>query len=97
MNRTVERLAQTPGRMGSQSAQRERAHPLCPLRHVHPEDLELTLCEALTDDAKRLPARVDQESFQLHLQFVRAHGLPKGEVTLLSTGGGLSSGSERLL
>jgi hypothetical protein len=84
--------------MESQSTQRERAHPLCPLRHIHLEDLELTMCDALADEERRQQARADQQSFQLHLQFVRAHGLPKGEVTLFSSGGGVwSPGVDRLL
>lgn len=96
MSRAVERAIQMPGHMGSQAAPRERAHPLCALRHLHPEDLELTMCDALIDEEKRLPTRVDQESFELQLQFVLAHGWPKGEVTLLSTGGVSSSGRERI-
>jgi hypothetical protein len=41
---------------------------------------------------------IHQQSFQLHLQFVRAHGLPKGEVTLFASGGGgWSRGVDRLL
>ena len=96
MTQSAERLiTRTPGRMESQPAQRKRAHPFFVLQHLHPEDLELTMCDALTDEEKRLQARADQESFQLHVQFVRAHGLPKGEVTLLSAGGVFYSGVER--
>lgn len=88
MTQSAERLTtRTPGRMQSQPAKRERAHPLCISQHRHPEDLELTMCDALADEEKRLQALADQESFRLHVQFLRAHGLPKGEVTIFVSGG----------
>ena len=44
---------------------------------------------------KRLQARTDAESLQIHAQFVRAHGLPKGKITMLSSAGVFSCGFAR--
>ncbi|HEY4366466.1 MAG TPA: hypothetical protein VGN07_04470 [Steroidobacteraceae bacterium] len=37
-----------------------------------------------------LPAYSDPASFDLHVEFVRAHGLPKGQYTMLYNGAMLS-------
>jgi len=81
------RLVTSPGRLQSKPAARERAHPLCTLQHIDDDDLEQTMCDALTDEEKRLRECDDAVTFQLQRQFIRAHGLPRGEVTTLSPGG----------
>ena len=50
------------------------------------------MCDALTEQEKRVKTRTDTATYRLHLQFMRAHGLPKGELTTLATGGTLVSG-----
>jgi hypothetical protein len=92
----MERLAATaPGRMESQSALRDRKHPLWTLQHFDPDDLNPTLYDALADEEKRRQARIDAAPFQLQVQFVRAHGLPRGEVTMLLPADGFSSRLDR--
>jgi hypothetical protein len=92
MTIAAERLAtQSPGRMESHCLHRALAHPQCTLRHLDPDDLNHTMCDALPEEEKRLLARMDdEESFHLHVQFVRAHGAPQGEFTMLSSGGAMS-------
>ena len=51
--------------------------------------------EALVDAEPRRQVRTDAETFQLQVQFLRAHGLPRGEVTTLYAGGVFLSGVER--
>ena len=53
------------------------------------------MCDALTEQEKRAQTPADAATYRLHLQFMRAHGLPKGEVTTLANGGSLMSGVER--
>lgn len=43
--------------------------------------------DALNDAEQRRQARGDAETFGLQVQFLRAHGLPRGEVTTLYAGG----------
>jgi hypothetical protein len=51
--------------------------------------------DALSDAEQRRPARGDAETFKLQEQFLRAHGLPRGEVTTLFAGGVFLSGVKR--
>jgi hypothetical protein len=51
--------------------------------------------EALSDAEQRRQARGDAQTFQLQVQFLRAHGLPRGEVTTLCAGGVFLSGDKR--
>lgn len=51
--------------------------------------------EAVIDAEPRRQVRIDAETFQLQVQFLRAHGLPRGEVTTLYAGGVFLSGVER--
>ena len=51
--------------------------------------------EVPIDAEQRRQARNDAETFQLQMQFLRAHGLPRGEVTTLYAGGVFLSGVER--
>ena len=53
------------------------------------------MCDALTQQEKRVQTRTDATTYRLHLQFVRAHGAPKGELTTLAAVGSLISGVER--
>jgi len=96
MTMTRERLPSTASRrMASQSAQQDRQRLLCTLQYRSVEDLDKVLRDAAADEERRRQARTDAESFQLHVQFMRAHGLPRGEVTTLSTGGVFVSGVDR--
>jgi hypothetical protein len=54
-----------------------------------------TTDEALSDAEQRRQVRGDAETFRLHVQFLRAHGLPRGEVTTLYAGGVFLSGVKR--
>lgn len=72
--------------MKSHVRRRSRSHPLYPVQAVEPEDLRETMCDALHEDAtKRLLVSADEESYQLHVAFVRAHGPPQGEYTTFRT------------
>lgn len=51
--------------------------------------------DALSDVEQRRRACSDAETFQLQVQFLRAHGLPRGEVTTLCAGGVFLSGLQR--
>lgn len=85
---SMERLSGSAmGYMESPAARRDRKRPLCTLQHLDPEDLDHAMCDALAEDERRPQARTDAETFQLYLQFVRAHGLPKGAITTLSPAG----------
>lgn len=53
------------------------------------------MCDEIDDSDKRLRAATDEESFNLHLHFVRAHGLPKGEFTTFSDGSVATRRAER--
>lgn len=79
-------LTSRPGHMESYPTQRALAHPRCTLQMMDPEDLEQTMCDAVHDDhaVKRLVC-TDADAFRLNLEFVYAHGAPKGEVTTFST------------
>lgn len=92
MTTAAERLTtRSPGRMESHCVQRALAHPHCMLQQLDPEDLNQTMCDAMPEEERRLLTGMDDaESFQLHVQFMRAHGPPKGEFTTLSAGGALS-------
>jgi hypothetical protein len=39
----------------------------------------------LMDEEQRAPARTDASTFRLQQQFMRAHGLPTGQLTTLVT------------
>lgn len=54
-----------------------------PAQRSRPEDMAQTLCDALTDEVQRLQPRTDANTFRLHQQFMRAHGVPRGELTTL--------------
>jgi hypothetical protein len=83
---SMERLMTTlPGHLLSRPAQRARAGSLGTLQQLDCEDLEPATCDALTQEQKRLQLRTDAATFCLHQQFLRAHGLPKGELTTLMT------------
>lgn len=51
--------------------------------------------DALSDAEQRKQARGDAETIKLQVQFLRAHGLPRGEVTTLYAGGVFLSGVKR--
>lgn len=51
--------------------------------------------DPLSDAEQRTQARGDAETFKLQVQFLRAHGLPSGEVTTLFAGGVFLSGVKR--
>lgn len=81
-------ITSRPGHMESHPPQRALAHPRCTLQALYPEDLEQTMCDAIhDDDARKRLVRTDAQAFRLHVEFVHAHGIPKGEVTTFSTVG----------
>jgi hypothetical protein len=81
--------------MESHPTQRVLAHPRCTLQALDPEDLEQTMCDAVhDDDARKRLVRTDAEAFRLHMEFVHAHGIPKGEVTTFSTVGAVVASDE---
>lgn len=87
IERRVERLTTSaPGHLESHSTHRDLAHPCCTLQQLDPEDLQTTMCDLIQEDEKRLAARMDEETYKLHQQFIRAHGMPKGEFTTFSNG-----------
>lgn len=51
--------------------------------------------DGLSIAEQRRQVRGDAETFQLQMQFRRAHGLPRGEVTTLYAGGVFLSGVKR--
>ena len=59
-----------------------------------------TTRHALTDEERRLRARTDTNTFRLQQQFLRAHGAPRGQLTMLVTtsveGGVFLSSLDRL-
>lgn len=85
-------ITSRPGHMESHPTQRALAHPRCTLQALHPEDLEQTMCDAIhDDDARKRLVRTDAQAFRLHVEFVHAHGIPKGEVTTFTTVGEVAS------
>lgn len=46
---------------------------------------EQTRRHALTDEEQRSRTRTDANTFRLQQQFMRAHGMPKGQLTTLVT------------
>lgn len=77
--------ADVPGKMESHPA-----HTVSALQERDPDDLQQTMCEITHENDKRPVARADEEAFRLHLQFMRAHGVPKGEFTTFSNAGSFS-------
>lgn len=57
-------------------------HPRCVLQRLNTNDLGVGMCEVPSDEevSEQL---LDQRTYQLHAQFVRAHGRPSGEVTTM--------------
>lgn len=91
MSIAAERLvANVPGRMESQSARRVLAQPLCTLQEPHPEEFHNTMCDAAHHEYRKLKTRCDEETFELNLAFMRAHGLPRGEITTFSNAGAVA-------
>lgn len=92
MTVAAERLvANIPGRMQSHSARRALAQPQCVLQEQGPEEFHNTMCEAIHHDDRKLRIRNDAEAFRLNTAFVRAHGIPRGEVTTFSNQGSMVS------
>lgn len=88
-------ITRRPGHLESHPTQRALTHPRCALQTLHPEDLEPTMCDAIHDDeARKRLVRTDDETFRLYVEFVHAHGIPKGEVTTFSNGSVLDSGGD---
>jgi hypothetical protein len=75
-------VAKPPGWMESQSSWRPLARPYCTLQELHAE--EHSMCDPLLDDEARRLVRSDPETYRLHLEFVHAHGVPKGCITTFS-------------
>lgn len=71
-----------PERMESHSLRRALARPYCALQELDPE--EHLMCDPLQAEETRLLVRRDPETFKLHVEFVHAHGIPKGQVTNFS-------------
>lgn len=71
-----------PERMESHSLRRALARPYCALHELDPE--EHLMCDPLQEEETRLLVRSDPETFKLHVEFVHAHGIPKGQVTNFS-------------
>lgn len=88
MTSAAQRLAaNTPGGMRCHSLRERLAHD-CGPQELEPEDLDQTLCDAIPEyEKRRCAARTDQTRFALHQQFLRAHGIPKGEFTTFVRGG----------
>lgn len=84
-----------PARMESHPVHRRVARPYCTLQERDPEDLQQTMCDTDQDEEKRLTARTDPASFKLHAEFVRWHGMPKGEYTTFFNGVMVSPQAER--
>ncbi|MGH8176779.1 MAG: hypothetical protein ACREV5_11015 [Steroidobacter sp.] len=96
MTIAAERLAvNVPGRMESHAARRAFAISGCTLQELDPEDLQQTMCDAFDGEERRLLPRTDEMIFRLHLEFMRAHGAPKGEFTTFSNASAMTSGSGR--
>lgn len=88
MTIAAERLvANVPGRMESHPTHRALAHPLCTLQEPDPEEFHNTMCDAVHHEAKKLKIRNDEATFRLNQVFLRAHGLPRGEITTFSNAG----------
>lgn len=96
MTIAAERLvANVPGRMESHSTRRALAHPLCTLQEIDPEEFHNTMCDAVHHEAKKPKVRNDEETFRLNRAFMRAHGLPRGEITTFSNAGPIGAGGKR--
>lgn len=97
MTTAAERLiTRQPGRMESHPVHRALAHPRCTLQELYPEDLEQTLCDAIHDeDAIKRLVRTDAEIFRLHVEFIHAHGMPRGEITTFSNMAVVTMSGER--
>jgi hypothetical protein len=84
MDRLMERCA-LPGQMRSQSLERDRRQPRCASLHSTLADGGSSSCALACAETLPEQARIAAESFRLQLQFTRAHGRPKGEVTMFLT------------
>lgn len=88
MTIAAERLvANVPGRMESHPVQRALSRPLCTLQEPNPEEFHNTMCDAVHHEARKLKVRDDETTFRLNQVFLRAHGLPRGEITTFSNAG----------
>jgi hypothetical protein len=84
------RAASQPARMESHPVHRPVGRPYCTLQELDPEDLQQTMCDTIQDEEQRLTGPLDPATYRLHVEFVRAHGLPKGEYTTFCNGSMLS-------
>jgi hypothetical protein len=79
---------------GGASAEPNATDAKHPLWHGRSRE-DQVMCDVPSNEEKRQHARTGAEVFQLHVQFLRAHGLPKGEVTTLYADGIFLSAIER--
>jgi hypothetical protein len=75
-------VTRPPGRMESRPSSRALTRPFCALQELDPE--EHAMCDLLEDEEKKLLARTDPETFKLQVEFMHAHGVPKGHITMFS-------------
>ena len=53
------------------------------------EQLHILACDSAHESVDEFPgAQVNDQAYRLHLQFLRAHGAPKGELTTLLSDAG---------
>jgi hypothetical protein len=79
------RSANQPDRMECHCMQPRLASPLGALQELDTEDFVHTMCNAQDEEEKRQSLHTDPATFQLNDQFVRAHGLPRGEYTIFTS------------
>jgi hypothetical protein len=75
-------VANPPGRMESHSSRRALARPFCALQELDPEIH--AMCDPLLEEEARRLTRSDPQTYRLHVEFVQAHGIPKGRITTFS-------------
>jgi hypothetical protein len=74
-------VANLPGRMESHPSHRALAHPYGAIQQIDLE--EHSVCDPLQEEEESQLVGGDPESYRLHVEFVHAHGIPKGAITTL--------------